>query len=316
MNDIFFRTLDKLQQLVSEKIGDTDIDVKDYEDALMPTVNIEAIKDKSYHDPARCLLLCELVYDAKGIESQDEKTSIDELTQMLTTKDLSDEYEVVGVFRRAQYPTVVFKRNDVHYVITRGSTTAADFVTNLFVKMQDKFNSKIHSGFCQAYSEISEKLQKLIGESEHVIFSGHSAGGALSALHAANYYSSTVIEPALITFGAPRISNKNFQEFIFNYTKHIRFETLNDIVPTIPKPTIVMENLTEYHPWMATKHVFLSPFSKAKTSKENEKYIVQEPQKLDIVEIATGTATHLFDVYMKSFLRHVENRPFDCCIIV
>lgn len=312
LDTVLSNSIEQLKNYVSQELGETGIDVMDYDDALMPNIHIETIKDKSMHIPARCLLLCELMYDA-NFDSVDEKTAVVELTKMLESKNVIG-VEVTAVVKRIQHPVGIFKFGETTYVISRGSTTAIDFVTNLYVGMTRAFQSEIHSGFYLSYASKADAVQRIISESKNVVFSGHSSGGSVSAIHAAKYFSTTGIEPTLITFGAPRISNKNFQEFILNYTNHTRFVTDNDIVPDLPRPTVVMETLKDYFPWLADKHVTLNAFSKAQVTKVNAQ-LNEEPEKLDVAKTAAGIISHRFDNYMKSFLRHVEKRAMDCCLL-
>ena len=71
----------------------------------------------------------------------------------------------------------------------------------------------VHMGFLRSYRSLRRLIFEKIEGNQKVIFTGHSLGGALASIAAVDY---KVIFPdsdiRLVTFGAPRVGNKNLKE--------------------------------------------------------------------------------------------------------
>lgn len=85
----------------------------------------------------------------------------------------------------------------------------------------------VHKGFQKAFMSLKIELLKVIieyttPEIKEIIFTGHSLGGAMANFGAYTYINRrenkkegfTLPDVSLITFGAPRVGNKNFADFM------------------------------------------------------------------------------------------------------
>lgn len=111
-------------------------------------------------------------------------------------------------------------------------------------------NMTIHNGFCKEYKALQKKLFtdqlyseiqiKNSAEGWHVLFTGHSLGGALATLCLADFLlhraAVKVNKIALVTFGAPRVGNTYFANWINNSLLHmnLRVEVQYDPFTTLP----------------------------------------------------------------------------------
>ncbi len=104
-------------------------------------------------------------------------------------------------------------------VVTRGDFTAVafrgtegldlvDWKTNVRVALtRSGTTGRIHSGFLEAYRQISPGLDDALRGKPAALFCGHSLGGALATLAAAERPAH-----AVYTFGAPRVGTGGFRD--------------------------------------------------------------------------------------------------------
>ncbi|WP_195576515.1 lipase family protein [Paenibacillus sp. 1001270B_150601_E10] len=129
----------------------------------------------------------------------------------------------------------------------RGTSSTSDWISDLRAsqvrfKALDK-HSCTHRGFTEIYNSARTSIKKqLLGLSPHksLMVTGHSLGGALACLCAADLSCNTYYqEPVVYTFGAPRVGNPSFAEA---YGKRIKqsYRVINpfDVVPLVP-PTVL-----------------------------------------------------------------------------
>jgi triacylglycerol lipase len=93
---------------------------------------------------------------------------------------------------------------------------------------------KVHSGFLQAFSQVSELLDTLVEDrlpGQRIWLTGHSLGGALATLAAAHLGTETI--QGLYTFGCPRVGDAAFTS-VLPTRSYIRFVHRDDWVPTVP----------------------------------------------------------------------------------
>jgi pimeloyl-ACP methyl ester carboxylesterase len=93
---------------------------------------------------------------------------------------------------------------------------------------------KVHAGFLQAFTEISDRLDEIIQAKrpeQRLWLTGHSLGGALATLAAAHLEPGAV--QGLYTFGCPRVGDAAFAAAL-QVDSHHRFVHRDDWVATLP----------------------------------------------------------------------------------
>jgi hypothetical protein len=105
-----------------------------------------------------------------------------------------------------------------------------------------KRDLNVHEGMQNSYTELQQKLRKFLNEKtfnqfQKVVFTGHSLGGALAMLAAAEYagvvrYASKI---SVLAYGSPRVGNKMFAHYL-NVRIHSIYRQVekNDLIPHIP----------------------------------------------------------------------------------
>jgi len=128
-----------------------------------------------------------------------------------------------------------WRKENKLYLAIRGTDELRDWMSNIFVKkcIWDK-EIKIHSGFFIAFTRMSGELSHLIhyyGDVDQIYCTGHSRGGALAEIAALFFFKNNVKS---ITFGAPRIGNKQYLEKIKENGNSVSFALKGDIITKLP----------------------------------------------------------------------------------
>lgn len=94
---------------------------------------------------------------------------------------------------------------------------------------------RVHRGFKREVDDLWPRLERALVSNERVLwFTGHSLGGAMTAICAGRCYLSHIrsAPEAVFTFGSPRVGNKRY----VNHVKlaYYRWVNNNDIVPRVP----------------------------------------------------------------------------------
>jgi predicted lipase len=105
---------------------------------------------------------------------------------------------------------------------------------------------RVHGGFWDQWTPIRERLVKKVREAHdkfpdfRLIITGHSLGGAIATLAAADIRKIDVdpwylTNTELFTFGSPRVGNKHTARFLSKQsTLSYRVTSLNDPIPNLP----------------------------------------------------------------------------------
>ncbi|KAM0561633.1 hypothetical protein ACHAPJ_002801 [Fusarium lateritium] len=128
-------------------------------------------------------------------------------------------------------------------VSIRGSSNIRNWLTNLDFDQSDcslTSGCGVHSGFQNAWDEISERATAAVAKARKansgfkVIATGHSLGGAVATLAAANLrVGGTPVD--IYTYGAPRVGNAQLSAFISNQAGgEFRVTHARDPVPRLP----------------------------------------------------------------------------------
>lgn len=110
----------------------------------------------------------------------------------------------------------------------------------------------VHSGFYGSYSSVSDKLVSAVKSlrSRHpsaaVVVTGHSLGGAMAAVAAADLAVRIGVPVAkLVTYGEPRTGNAAFADLISSSVPTVwRITHLKDIVPHVPLTEMGFQHLS------------------------------------------------------------------------
>ena len=121
----------------------------------------------------------------------------------------------------------------------RGTESLGDWITNLTVIPTTQSYGRVHKGFHAAYmivhQEILSHLRNIDAQNRTIWITGHSLGGALASIAAAELTAAMSIT-GCYTFGQPRLGNRAFRDFIDTSLdgNFFRFVNDDDVVPRIP----------------------------------------------------------------------------------
>jgi len=136
------------------------------------------------------------------------------------------------------------KRRSTTIVAFCGTESWRDWLTNFRVRMEpwacgatDVSDIEAHRGMVNAYWSVREQLltETDRAANDSIIFTGHSLGGGLATLAAADYAVSTCHSVMLVTFGAPRVGGGRFSRFAeYVLPEWTRVTHAADPVPYLP----------------------------------------------------------------------------------
>ncbi len=96
-------------------------------------------------------------------------------------------------------------------VVFSGSNDVKDWWYNIkFLKKIGPLNCPVHGGFLDCYNKIWHALRIALKDEPRVMFAGHSQGGALALLAAADFWQKGFDVADTYTFGMPRVASKAF----------------------------------------------------------------------------------------------------------
>lgn len=119
----------------------------------------------------------------------------------------------------------------------KGTTSVSDWLGNLNITSTTKDYGIVHSGFSNALTDVQALLEAILSSQgdRSLIVTGHSLGGALATLAAAEWADKFDVT-SVYTYGQPAVGRGNFQNFMSqNYGEQFfRFVNDSDIVTTVP----------------------------------------------------------------------------------
>ena len=143
---------------------------------------------------------------------------------------------------------LIIRKNNTLNICFRGTKNLNDIFNNINIIPQFflKKDIKVHKGFLFKYLSIRDiiinKTKEIIlnNKIENIYISGHSSGGAIANIASLDlYYLYPNIKINTITFGSPKLANK---EFINEYNKcilnSVRIVNKNDIIQYLPFPIL------------------------------------------------------------------------------
>lgn len=122
-------------------------------------------------------------------------------------------------------------------VTFRGTEQRRDWLLNMSIAGARKAYGTVHSGFQRGFdraqAQLEEELNRLSPST--VLITGHSLGGALATIAAAEWQGQYPIS-GVYTFGQPAVGRSGFQDFFSEHyaDKFFRFVNDKDIVAKIP----------------------------------------------------------------------------------
>lgn len=144
-------------------------------------------------------------------------------------------------------PTIEMPATDTQVLVERinedrrydigfpGTASLTDMLTDAKIRKQAWSTGKVHRGFLNAWRSVVDQIENRVPYGARLIIYGHSLGGALATLCAAELEPHYDIE-AVYTFGSPRVGNGAFAE---DYDLHLASRTFRivnagDPVPHVP----------------------------------------------------------------------------------
>ena len=132
------------------------------------------------------------------------------------------------------------------YVTFRGTESTEDWLINLAVSQiaQPKSWGNVEDGFARVYSQCSPTILDAIRAASpaHVIVAGHSLGGALATLCAADIKRALRLNTTVYTFASPRVGDPAFAErFNAECPDTWRVVNTEDLITNVPPSTSVLE---------------------------------------------------------------------------
>lgn len=115
-------------------------------------------------------------------------------------------------------------------VVFRGTHDLAGWTQNLDARWAAGTWGHVHAGFLRSWDVLKRRVRQAVGGSP-AILTGHSLGGALATLAAADLNGRTEV----VTFGAPRVGDADFVErYAGNVQRVTRYVYQLDPVPWVP----------------------------------------------------------------------------------
>jgi hypothetical protein len=148
-------------------------------------------------------------------------------------------FDLVSTFSSGSTQAFLAKNNNIFVLAFRGTepSKSGDIQTDMRLYKKRTQEGKVHSGFHEAYQQISNELEKSFMNQENWIWplyiTGHSLGGALATIatqHLEHKIKSQIA--ACYTFGSPRVGNEQYEQNI--RAPFYRVVHSTDIVSLIP----------------------------------------------------------------------------------
>jgi pimeloyl-ACP methyl ester carboxylesterase len=168
---------------------------------------------------------------------------------------LSSPYELVASFsaRLPFHDTETFgfvaRRSDSRdvYVVFRGTESPDDWLANIELRHvpQQHGWGRVEEGFDRVYAQCSQVIVAAIRDSgaDQVLVAGHSLGGALATLSAADLKATLNVNSTVYTLASPRVGDVAFADrFNAECPGLWRVVNTEDVITTVPVATTAFES--------------------------------------------------------------------------
>ncbi|MTH53625.1 lipase family protein [Bacillus mangrovi] len=147
----------------------------------------------------------------------------------------------------------ILESDDAIVIAFRGTQSDADWVADASISqtpfLYGNNGGLVHSGFQSVYASCRDEIFKkyaLLSKQKNLFITGHSLGGALAILHAADAALNAGFRSIVMyNYGAPRVGDGRFASFYDQAVPNsIRFVNTADLVPKLP-PFVVYNPLSK-----------------------------------------------------------------------
>jgi len=184
--------------------------------------------------------VAQAVYEQKPNGAPDE----DKVLHALQAGEHAETFIKVEGFNVRSSQGVVVRHQDCIIAAFRGTDEAADWLDNINAVSIDHPLGEVHRGFEAALMDIWPQMKSVIrklqppGDAPRlpIWLTGHSLGGAMAILAAAQLIVEDAPFYGVYTFGQPRVGDRDFARTynIEAASRTFRFQNNNDIVTRVP----------------------------------------------------------------------------------
>lgn len=194
---------------------------------------------KNIYDAKRAYWMMQLSYAVYFAEGKDKVPDKEKILTYLQQKDQGFE-ELDGFSNKSTQSMVIAHKNYLALVF-RGTDELADWLDNINALSIKKMFGIFHRGFYLAVMDVWREMEASVKKYQSIKqrpiwFSGHSLGGAMATIAAADYIDQGKDFSGIYTFGQPRcMSRKTAKKFDEGTNdRYFRFQNNNDIITKIP----------------------------------------------------------------------------------
>jgi len=174
--------------------------------------------------------------------------------------------ENITYFKDDNINGYTFSLAGVTYIIVAGTDEFSDWLANLKIPLVradgENFWCRVHSGFYSSYKQVRDHITKATKDKSRVIIAGHSLGGAIATL--ASFELATAnqdLELYCVTFGSPRVGNRNFAgKFNKRVKESYRLVYRDDAVTKLPNSLLLFKHVKTLY--QSSKRRFLTYFGR------------------------------------------------------
>jgi hypothetical protein len=200
---------------------------------------------------------------------------------------------------------------DVVLLAFRGTESLGDWLGNMRLLSTTRPYGVVHSGFLAAYliaqGQITSALRVAGASHKRLVLTGHSLGGALAAIFAAEERSRFNIR-SIYTYGQPRTGKGDFVSLFADEfaNRYFRFVNDDDIVPRVPPGYSHIGRLIHFD----AQGKVQQPASEAAAA-QIEPPALSEPEFLELQRHATKVLSNAQRLGYQREDRPVEDEPGD-----